>query len=154
MSDQFVECKKCGEYSWIDDTHRCAPRWQVWEIDEDREDSVTFYGTDAAEAAEKWAEATDVDGGYTIVGGSEKAVFVAPFGVSEEPVRLFVSGEAVPTYHANTPPPCPPHEWLTVPTYATRDEDSRRRYAKNIERIIEREEPCRKCGLEAKEALA
>jgi hypothetical protein len=77
--------------------------WHVWRADEPRDEARTIRGCDSEEeAAEKWAEEDDWSSGdYNIIAQlDEPEVLVAPADGSLEPVRLNVSGEAVPTYTA------------------------------------------------------
>jgi hypothetical protein len=116
-------CATCGEWDFGTNPHRCPPAWLVWCLDygEDVYNVCPSYGWTPEAAVEKWAEADDAGGDYTIVGGSEATVCVArqtdydaimlaigdtldddgtdpPPGLKVQ--RFVVSGESVPQYHA------------------------------------------------------
>ena len=103
MSD-YERCTTCGEYGFTD-THTCDPQWLVLDLDNsDRgwDEAAVIYAADADSAAEKWAYREDRDSAeYSIVRGQPATVRVRPVGpVEVASVLLIVSGEAVPTYHA------------------------------------------------------
>jgi hypothetical protein len=80
--------------------HTCPPQWRVWweKGNESPEDYSPFYADDAAEAAEKWAEAWD-EGAPDIAAGQSYEVKVQR--VDDEEVKTFsVYGEFNPTYYA------------------------------------------------------
>lgn len=78
----------------------------VWcpEDGEDESDAREVMAFDEEEAAEDRAEASDSDGDYTIVGGSDATYHVRAKvdpGEEQAPVMVFVvTGETVPHYSA------------------------------------------------------
>jgi hypothetical protein len=97
-------CRHCGYLFLLDGdraNHKCPPEWEVWWPDgsEERDDARTFHASSAREAAEKWAQWSDSQGDYTIVGGSPETVCVAAPG-KDEVVRFYSEGYTVAEYHA------------------------------------------------------
>ena len=94
----FVRCDICGGYGWSS-THKCPPKWSVWLIDDyhDPEDTRDEYrGTDAEDAAIKFAEEWDQED-HNMMQGAEIHVAVE----TVDGVQIFrCSGEAEPTYYA------------------------------------------------------
>jgi hypothetical protein len=84
--------------------------WLVWcpGRGEGRDEARLMRGVDSREwAAEDWARLSDSSSAeYKIAGGSGGAVevLVAPADGSADPVRLVVTGEAVPQYRARRVP--------------------------------------------------
>lgn len=76
--------------------------WLVWRSDEQRDEARAISATGPEGAAEEWARQRDwYSTEYAIVGGrDEREVLVAPADGSAPPVRLVVTGEAVPVYTA------------------------------------------------------
>lgn len=96
----FERCETCGQFGWIE-THKCPPRWEVWDTDSKREWAQTIYAGDAEEAAERWAHDEDAQGDYYIIGGSEAKVFVVREDGEDCEIKKFsICGESVPEYHA------------------------------------------------------
>jgi hypothetical protein len=104
MSD-FQCCPTCKRYDWLS-RHRCAPAWECrleWHKDDDGAWCVT-HAIDAEQAAERFAEHYDCEGGeYAIVGGRYRDdVIVQVRKRDEETFEQFViEAEAVPTYRAS-----------------------------------------------------
>ena len=103
----FNTCEKCGKYDFVA-THKCLPTWLVYHQgwhgngpDPEWEEASVIYARDAREAAEAYAEMSDGNGDYTIVGGSPATVLVRSRDDDESLVKCFeVEGEAVPSYRA------------------------------------------------------
>lgn len=55
---EFEKCATCGDYCWTG-THRCKPLWLCRMADYDLKDSEEIRGSDAEEAAERYAEERD-----------------------------------------------------------------------------------------------
>lgn len=95
-------CSTCGEWAYT--FHTCPPEWLVWcPEDGDAFDSVRpIRATDAAGAAEKWAERSDYDSAeYTILRGGEVIVHVVDPQRKQPERRFRVRGEAEPVYYAD-----------------------------------------------------
>jgi hypothetical protein len=98
------KCQRCGYLFVLPQDrarHQCPPEWQVWWPDgsEERCDARNFRAWGAREAAEKYAQWTDAQGDYDIVGGNPTTVCVASPG-KDEVVHFEVEGYTVPEYHA------------------------------------------------------
>lgn len=86
--------------SWSD---VATTRWLVWEPDADErpEDGHVVVAIDAEDAAEDFAEWSDIDGDYTIISGHVPTLHVRLADDPAAPVEVFVvSGESVPRYSA------------------------------------------------------
>lgn len=104
---EYERCRVCGEWGWMA-SHQCPPMWDIYCPDhgDDAETARAFYGTDAEDAVEKWAERADSDSAeYSIVGGQPATVFVRPAGGDGAWEKWVVEGEAVPEYRAHKEPP-------------------------------------------------
>lgn len=108
MSD-FQRCPSCREYGWLNETssllrHVCKPAFECrpeWYGDED--DWSRVHAADSEEAAEKYAERYDCEGGdYPIVGGRMRADVIIQVRKpgDDEFERWAIEAEAVPTYRA------------------------------------------------------
>lgn len=104
MSDR---CRHCDEFIYRPGSHKCPPRWLVWDPDlgETSADARPTYATDAEEAAEKYQQHSEASAcEYPCMDGGEVALHVLPADelASVEQVQVFhVTGEAVPHYSAN-----------------------------------------------------
>lgn len=107
MSD-YVKCPICREYGWLG-SHRCPPMWEARMLTTWFDDWSKVRGTDAQEAAAKFAEQRDQNGDYDIIrhGSAEVEVRKAPgFEMDDEeiaaiPVQVFdIEAESVPHYSA------------------------------------------------------
>lgn len=111
----YKACPTCGEYGFINDdrpflAHRCKPAWECrLEANADDADGwYTVHATDAEQAAERYAEQYDCDGGeYAIVSGNFRDECIIQvrkhmgFEDDEPPFERFsVEGETVPQYRA------------------------------------------------------
>ena len=95
-------CPTCDEYASLG-THHCEPMWLVWELEhhEGWEDAARVHSHRARDAAEKYAEESDVNSAdYTIVSGSPATVRVRAAGEGGSGDLLLVSGESIPQYTA------------------------------------------------------
>jgi hypothetical protein len=95
-------CDICGGYIYSSREHKCPPVFEVQEIEYHGEDEwEEIRAVDEQDAAEKYAEKSDCDSAeYSIVSGSDAEVWVRKKGDSEVK-KFMVSGESVPTYHAD-----------------------------------------------------
>ncbi len=94
-------CQICHEYTWAA-RHVCPPTWECYEAD-DPEERTTIYARDAEQAAEKYAEQTDLENEYNIMEAStrdneESEIVVVLADGKEE--RFLVSAEIVYQYSA------------------------------------------------------
>lgn len=98
----YEPCRFCGVWSRPEE-HRCPPQWLVWcpDYGQNELDARTVYARDSEQAATKWAEQSDRDGDYSIVGGSSVTAHVRRSDVAGAPVEVCtVMGDSVPQYHA------------------------------------------------------
>ncbi len=107
-------CPICGDWGWFGSRvmadHQCKPAWECrmeWAGDDDAWERV--HAADAEDAAEKFAERYDCEGGdYAIVGSrcdKDPVVQVRkpPDEDTENPPfeRWAIEAETVPQYYAN-----------------------------------------------------
>lgn len=106
MSDN-AWCPTCGKFMMYPDSHRCPPKFIVWDP-EDGEMAEVGHEVRAADhesAAEEWADQTDCERSYCILNGNDVVVHVVLLGEPAETAKRFrVSGESVPQYHAEEEP--------------------------------------------------
>lgn len=107
MSD-FKRCPTCNEYGWIDSDsawlrHMCKPRWECRCNWEDDDCWSPIHASDAEQAAEKYAEHYDCEGGeYAIVSGDRDDVVILVRKSEDDPVESFsIEAETVPHYRAS-----------------------------------------------------
>jgi hypothetical protein len=113
MND-FRRCAICGEFGWFDTkyvSHTCAPRWECrmeWNA-ADNDGWGIIHATDAEQAAEKYAEHYDCEGGeYAIVSRRSRSDAIVQVRKPKEddsddepPFESFaIEAETVPQYHA------------------------------------------------------
>jgi hypothetical protein len=85
------------------DRRHGAMQWHVWNPDEEaRAEASLVEAYDAGHAAEIWA--ADYDGGNEnpLLQGGHVDVMVAPADGQSKPIKLRVTGEAVPEYTAHS----------------------------------------------------
>lgn len=115
MSDDFKRCAVCGEYGFFNTkfmNHVCKPAFECrleWHAD-DPDAWCRTHGSDPEEAAEKFAEDYDCNGGeYAIVSGRSRTDAIVQvrkpkdLDAEEDPPfeRWAVEGETVPQYRAH-----------------------------------------------------
>lgn len=107
-------CARCGELQ-LSTRHACPPRWEV-EIDyrddpvaNDWDEAGEAFATTPEVAATKWAEKRDMQGDYSIVGGSPARLRLRRADVPDDPwVVMIVCGRSEPVYTAE--PERPPRK--------------------------------------------
>lgn len=110
----FRRCTVCHEHGWFGGTymnHTCKPKWECrleWHKD-DADGWGTIYASDSEEAAEKYAEHYDCEGGeYAIVSQRHQDCVVQvrkpkPYDSDDEEMpieRWSIEAETVPSYRA------------------------------------------------------
>ena len=103
MSDHR-KCDECGEWGWFNSkfmAHRCMPAWECRMETDDDNFWATVRATDAEEAAEKYADEWDCEGGeYYICSQRGEPAVVLVRKPGEQFERWSVEGEMVPHYRA------------------------------------------------------
>ncbi len=107
MTTDFGRCPICGEYGFLTGRfadHKCKPAWECRLETEDDDSWGKVYARDPEEAAEKYAERYDCEGGEYAIVSSRIVLVRKPSDFEEENTtaieRFSVEGEAVPQYHA------------------------------------------------------
>jgi hypothetical protein len=102
-------CPVCREYAGA--LHRCAPEWLVVEVEAgeplDREAARKIFARSDEEAATKWAEQSDDDGGEPAIASGDSTPIVAVWRLGSDPAtatRFELSGEFVTVYNARAVP--------------------------------------------------
>lgn len=107
MSEASGFCPVCGKFMVWPESHRCPPKFIVWDPNDGIMDDAgtEVRGRDHADAAEEWADANDCDRSYSIVGGNEVVVCVVPAAAPTDPVKRFrITGEYIAHYNAEEEP--------------------------------------------------
>lgn len=106
-------CATCHEwlFSYERRGHVCKPEWLVLDADEgpwDPSEARSMRGSDAEEAAEKWAEDRDSDGDRSVLEAGSIDVWIASVDEPQKATRWRVSAEAQVHYSAEALDSDPP----------------------------------------------
>lgn len=103
----FEKCPVCKEYGWFgakfSADHTCKPVWECRAEWQDDDYWAQYHATEASDAAAKFAEHYDCDGGdYAIVSNKMRDdVIVLVRKPGDENFKRFeIEAEAIPTYRA------------------------------------------------------
>jgi len=92
-------CDICGKFKYLTIPHKCPPKWQVCEYDEEDVEFVDVYADTAEEAAKEFAADYDRrNGDFDIANGDDVKIKVQSVGGDRS--YWLVSGESIPEYYA------------------------------------------------------
>ena len=105
MSGDFQKCGTCGEWGWFNSkfmAHQCKPAWECRMETGDDDWWTKIYARDGEEAAEKFADQWDCEGGeYSICSQTNGGAVVLVKKLGDPTFeRWEVHGEMVPHYSA------------------------------------------------------
>jgi len=91
----FRKCPVCGEWDFVR-AHKCPPRWEVRNIDDDSDEVKTVFACTPEEAAKIFADFWDEE---SLIACQGHQITVVLTSDHTEPQQFIVSGEMVPRYN-------------------------------------------------------
>lgn len=95
----FQECPTCGEWDFVG-AHKCPPRWQVRNVDDDLDEVQTIFAYTPEEAVKQFADIWDEESLIACQGHQITVIITSDRTKTQQ---FIVTGEMVPRYNISQP---------------------------------------------------